>query len=599
MFDDDTVLNLSIMIENVEEFGVSLDCYQQLPSSVLIKDIPEPLDGITKTFSFIIGLTNSILSIFDSVTDVMTMIYLSVYSWRLGLLLVINYAAMTAITLCYYIYKIRSRGHRRRYTAMMTPILLLFSWILASAEWMASYLNMEWVPDWLTHNDWTIRCSSEEDNLSIWTKTELKRNQFFLIEMLVESLWQFILCFVITFLYLREEHQTIGIIIFGVSLSISFVVFLSKLVLCSYSPHRSALCFNVSIFLLDILSHFLWIGFFFFGTRSLFETGSISGINDKWGVFMAVFFMVILSVSTLFSFSLALIFKRNLFEGIIIFVFSYIVTIFPAYICCISVFSLIPILFYLTKNPFHFGRYYAFHRKLFDYVSKEVPPEHYEHAMVCINFVLCSEFQKHFALIQEEEDGCLWDRASRERGSSRWTQFVRQFTSSSLSATDYKSQIKKRSKHFLEWFLSQNVQTVTLQEMHSKAVDPWNHIIDITMTKYPLKRIDPKLCRVNLQILFVLKIVLTVGWGMFFLFAVILIIIHWVEDEHEIHDVHGLVLVAISIMVFTLCLSLYLLSVREWNRYCDDMVAFQMNLFVPWIKFEAFKRKLEGIMDGQ
>ena len=104
-----------------------------------------------------------------------------------------------------------------------------------------------------------------------------------------------------------------------------------KLILFSYSPNKWVVILNILLYSLDIGFCFLW-----------------NNYNILYGIYCWITVIYLM--------------RKNCLLNIIIFIISYIITIYPA----------------LVYNPYHFGQYFTFHQKLYKYVTNYVSEE-YDH----------------------------------------------------------------------------------------------------------------------------------------------------------------------------------------------------------------------------
>eukprot|EP01084_Bolivina_argentea_P238314 400383_1 len=192
-------LKMSIMIHNFEEFAIDQNDFasnkelmaQDMVHSKKNYEIPDCL-------SMFYGISNSVISILDSISDIAFIVFLWYYTepdslitfgdWqqeqiRVDILLIFTIGNLVSIALVISAIMCQQTGETLWWKRILYFILFfLLSPILPSSEWLLDRIKIV--------NDDFLIVSPDQDGILLWFQQELIRNKIFLIECTFESCWQ-------------------------------------------------------------------------------------------------------------------------------------------------------------------------------------------------------------------------------------------------------------------------------------------------------------------------------------------------------------------------------------------------------------------------
>ena len=64
----------------------------------------------------------------------------------------------------------------------------------------------------------------------------------------------------------------------------------------------------------------------------------------------------------------------------------------------------------------------------------------------------------------------------------------------------------------------------------------------------------------------------------------------------EEYSVISIGLSHLFVLVFSIWIYLYFNYVKPWYKYCKDMIVFRNKLYVSWINYSSFKKKLDKLI---
>eukprot|EP01084_Bolivina_argentea_P083742 151608_1 len=281
---------MAIMVHNIEDFNVT---DRDFSSNLIImnQDMQQAKHSyeFPDILSIFYGLSNSIVSILDSISDIAFIVFLFYYTDTqqyednqikthekgvTNFLLVLccgNLVSIAIVVAVYMVYQTQTHSWWRRIFYFI--IFFLLSAVLPAFEWAIERLKLQ-------NNDFII-VSPEHDGILLWFQQELIRNKIFLIECTFESCWQIMVQFVAVFALQGLIYKDIYLYI---SIVISSLVIISKFVLMAYNLIRSSMIFNILCFFIDVC--FLLILSIFMGSFLL------QNIFTFTGLYMILEFMI-------------------------------------------------------------------------------------------------------------------------------------------------------------------------------------------------------------------------------------------------------------------------------------------------------------------
>ena len=206
--------------------------------------------------SYFYGISNSIISVIDSISDILFIVFLSQFAQnQIGepkqkvnfmMALAIGNMISVAVAISMYIAsKIRNNPNNAYSNVQLFALCCVFfilSPFIAGFEWI-----MKKVQD---HSSNILVISPNHDGILLWLQQELVRNDIFLIESMFESNFQIIIQFMCLFILQQLDYTNIYLY---ASIIISLLVILSKFVLLSYNLNRSMFLLNLFSYFLDII----------------------------------------------------------------------------------------------------------------------------------------------------------------------------------------------------------------------------------------------------------------------------------------------------------------------------------------------------------
>eukprot|EP01084_Bolivina_argentea_P171691 297464_1 len=214
--------------------------------------------------SIFYGISNSIISILDSISDILFIVFLwgfsdiqnvegSNYNFEqtqkiTNFLMVLSIGNLIAVAIAIALYttqqaeieNVWKKNALRVIFFMLSPFLPAFEWVLQKVE---------------SYNPNALEVYTGCHGLLLWFQQELVRNKIFMIESLFESCFQIIIQFITVFALQSAEYKDVYLYS---SMFISFIVIISKFVLVSYNRNYSMICFNLVCFSMDILSSLIF-----------------------------------------------------------------------------------------------------------------------------------------------------------------------------------------------------------------------------------------------------------------------------------------------------------------------------------------------------
>ena len=355
---------ISIMMHDLMEIEVS---NTNISNMEIKTDMSASKHSYTfpNVLSFLYGISNSFISILDSISDIAFIVFLFQLSESeneiadfIKVLLIGNMISV-AITISFYISsKVQTESIWQTIGFfilffVLSPCMAAFEWIILKTKGFKSNV---------------LVLSPNSDGMLLWFEQERVRNQIFLLEAIFESCFQVIIQFICIFILQQADYTNIYLF---VSIFISSVVILSKFILMSYNQNREMIFLNLFSYSMDIL--FSLIVGMFIGAL-LFQK-----IFSFIGLYMVI--ELVLFVPFYASYIADLLSLPN------IFIPSLFVVCYPMIICVLSSFSLYPTLVYFWTNPNEIGKNATFHQALYEYCCNSMDEQEFDRKLVAINYV--------------------------------------------------------------------------------------------------------------------------------------------------------------------------------------------------------------------
>eukprot|EP01084_Bolivina_argentea_P096722 173868_1 len=255
------VITISTMIHNFDEFEQNVQCIsnttQQTDMSSSYQSYTFPV-----ILSIFYGISNSIISLFDSASDIyfIVLLFMQPRTPVIMFLIMLSIGNLfsSAIAIgCYLTKDIEVRTlNDTLLQLLLTLLFALMSPFLPALKWLLKRLDI------ISNN--VLIIDTKTDGILLWFQMELIKNKLFIIETLFESCFQIIIQFVAVFIIHRDNYQYIYL---WSSIAISTTVIISKFILLSYNQHRSVIAFNLLTYVMDIyfsLLFSIFVGAFIF-----------------------------------------------------------------------------------------------------------------------------------------------------------------------------------------------------------------------------------------------------------------------------------------------------------------------------------------------
>eukprot|EP01083_Nonionella_stella_P091303 255254_1 len=551
---DAIALNMSIMIHNLDAFGIKYRDLDELNTKIMTQNMEH--SNITykcaDALSLFYGVCNSVVSVLDSISDIFFIVFMWHYTANreyhdndelrhdsktttlLAVLCIGNLLSVSIIIALYTSYRIASNQFCLFWVFLISsPVLPAFEYIWHRLEKRNDIRNR-------------IVVSLQYDGLLVWTKRELFRNRIFLIECISESCFQIIAQFVAVFAL--QSLISKDAYLYS-SISISLIVIVSKLILCSYNMDRKRMVFNILCFCLDILIFFLMA--IFMGSVVLGNTVTFSGsyLVLEWLLFISFGCYHIaqsLSVSALAMPILILL-------------------CYPMTICSFSTFSMYPLFSYLVHDPIEIGKRQAFHQKLYQYCCDSTNQNEFNAKLIVANYV-CVQTYSH--QLSEDDDPQYYQFA-------KW--------------------LCKQNESILPHIPLQTFRKTANNTIYHKAMRAVRAVDQ-------LKRFRPSVMLFAKISQLLIRTVLIIPCILFDTFYLKL----FAQDDKFMHNYGNVVssLGAIVLFLFLICVLFIICehsrsnSSSKWNVFCTNMICSTHKKFVLLTSSDEFIQKCKNIMDS-
>eukprot|EP01084_Bolivina_argentea_P083752 151626_1 len=382
---------MSIMLHNFEEFDIDYKYFTSSNTNTLTQymDHQEKSYQLTDALSLFYGVSNSIVSVLDSISDISFIAFLWYYDGIsntinafLGLTLgnVLSVAVLIALYMSREMkapslvkrigryFKIPEEVDHTPIEQMLTIpaffVFLLLSPCLAGFEWILKKFQID-------TNDFLV-VSPTHDGILLWYQEELIKNKIFFLECIFESTFQII----IQFMALFEFKDEIGTAVYlYMSIIISLFVIMSKFILMSYNLRRPMIGLNALSYFMDIfysLVMSIFVGSFVFQ--------QIFSVTGMYLVFE------IMTFTPFYCYYFSHLLFENTWYPVLLVIAIFLFLLSPFLTFSLSAFSMYPLLNYLITNPEQIGQKEEFYTKLYEYCNESKDDEEFEFKIIIINY---------------------------------------------------------------------------------------------------------------------------------------------------------------------------------------------------------------------
>eukprot|EP01084_Bolivina_argentea_P206562 352638_1 len=325
------------------------------------------------------GLSNSVISILDSTSDIIFIVFLATQHDEIAnflLVLMIGNLISVAVGIAFYVTT-QAVNERRIQSWRGKEWFLCFAFFILSPclpafEWLLQKLSSYTID--------VLMVSPSFDPMLLWFEEEIARNRIFIGEAIFESSFQIVIQFIAAFVLQSIIYKHV----YFVSIIISLLVIISKFILISYNLKRKLVFFNLLCYGMDI---FFSLAFGIFIGALLFHK-----------VFTFIGIWMVLEIITLVPFSMYLI--GSTLSSWLYFPFLLIFS-YPLTTCVISGFSIFPIMMHLQTQPHKIGCKQKFHQELFNYCCNSVYEWQFDMKLVIINYIC---IQSYFPRLREADN---------------------------------------------------------------------------------------------------------------------------------------------------------------------------------------------------
>eukprot|EP01084_Bolivina_argentea_P289613 497354_1 len=243
---------MSIMLHNFDTFGIDYNDFTSSNWNTMSAHISQSTTSykIVDFVSWFYGICNVAISILDSISDIAFIISLLFYSGfqqhahvaNTFLVLTMGNMLSVAIVISLYVcYHSTVKSWLKIILQFM--VCLIFSPFLASFKWLLKKLEIR-------NNDLlVVNFYINQDATLLWFQQELITNKLFLIEAAFESYFQVIIQLLAIFQF--QDLIAINIYLY-ISIFISLVVIMSKLILIPYNAKKAIILINLLYYFMDI-----------------------------------------------------------------------------------------------------------------------------------------------------------------------------------------------------------------------------------------------------------------------------------------------------------------------------------------------------------
>eukprot|EP01083_Nonionella_stella_P080509 221309_1 len=522
-------LGMSIMIHNFEMFGIDYKDFASANLKVMVQDMVHTKKSYTfpDCLSWFYGISNSVISILDSASDIAFIIFLSYYTEARQyqdidqfeteqrasqFLLVLSIGDLIAVAIVIGLYLSYSQSnqpesYRTRFLHFCFFVAL--SPVLPAFEWLLQRLKVD-------REDFLI-VSPHHDGILLWFQQELIRNKIFLIESVFESCFQIIVQFMAVFVL---EGLIFKDIYLYSSIVISLLVILSKFILLTYNLQRMQMFLNVLCYFMDIFFSLIF-GIFIasFLLQNIFSCTALY-IIFEFLIYIPCYTRILLSSSVSYL-SIPLL----------------PILYYPVSIFSLSAFSMYAIVKHFMTRSMKIGQHEELYQALYVYCCRSPHQSDFNKKLMIINYVA---LHSYFDSLKQDDDPNYYQ--------------------------------------FAQWFLQQNPRalsyTETLQSFYSKCNNTGFYKLIEGISKHGTDRLQS--CVPYLVVTKSIQLLMRV---MFIPICVVLDITTvqlFTSDSSFIHHYKNTIASfgIIGIILFFVWIGFVVFELRysKWNSFCFGMV---------------------------
>eukprot|EP01084_Bolivina_argentea_P285027 488690_1 len=370
------------MLHNFEEFKID-------PNITDVNNTMQEVDmqssaqfyAVTDILSTFYGISNSVFSCFDSISDIYFIIFLfQSLTPTTYFLIILSFGNLlcTAIGMAFYLaINLNIESYLKRLG--LSLVLFALSPALPAVEWVIQQFD--------SIGSHVLVMRSGKDGVLLWFEEERVKNKLFIIETISESCFQIIIQFIAIFVVHGYEYQYIYL---WMSIATSIIVILSKLILLSYNPHRTVIALNLFTYFVDIylcLLSSMFIGAFVF-----------QKIFNFVGFYMIMEMLLFVPFITHFIFSRGDILDMLQIPFLMLFWYPFALCILP------FGFSMHTFWNKCLTNPEKIGSKQKFHEEMYRYCCASQSKREFDFKLIIINYVCIHMYFNALKQIKNKKD---------------------------------------------------------------------------------------------------------------------------------------------------------------------------------------------------
>eukprot|EP01084_Bolivina_argentea_P152152 265456_1 len=539
-------LAMSVMIHHFSDFDIDVNSTDLdiAKLAIMTHDMVQQQKSYkcADILSVFYGISNSIISVLESISNIVFIIFLWYYTdiddagriiidilFILSVGNLVSVAIIISAFVCYQ-SQIQSRGQLFLYFIVffiLSPIVALFRWVM-------SILSIQ--------NEDFLNVTPDHDPILLWFRQELIRNALFLIECVFESCTQVIIQFIAMFIL----EGGVNIYLY-VSIVVSLLVIMTKCVLMSYNLQRIAMVLNNLCYVMDIMFSLI-IGMFI-ASFTLHHIFTLTGL----------YFSVESLIFVLFYCSYCAHLSSIPYLSVPILILLF----FPLTILSISGLSIYPLLSYLTTDPTKIGETEEFYKALYAYCNDGSETE-FNTKIIIVNYVCVKSYQSKLSKLTIQNE----------------TYFA-----------------------FAQWLLKQrqsNLQDITLKELNQRANHSfYNKLIqslDVIIHSHGIKVAQLLYAKVFHTAVRTIMITLCILLDLLYL--------ENFNKQSPLMKIYGNVfkvfgLSAAVLLLVWLCIIVYERYLSRWHTFCYHMIGAKHSKFVLITSVQQFIQQCDEIFLNQ
>ena len=353
------------MLHNFEDFKIdpNITDINNTLQEVHMQSSPQSY-AVTDIISTFYGITNSVFSLIDSISDIYFIFVLFQSLTPITYFLIIlsfGNLLCTAIGMAVYLTMNLNIGSYVQRVGLglvlfvLSPALPAVEWIIQQFDSMGSHV---------------LVMHSGKDGILLWFELELVKNKLFIIETIIESCFQVIIQFIAIFVIHGYEYQYTYL---WISIAISTTVILSKLILLSYNQHRTVIALNLFTYFVDIYLSLL---------SSMFIGALVfQKIFNFVGLYLLMEILLFVPFVTHLLFTRGDIFDMLQIPFLMLFWYPFALCILPFGISMHTVWNK------CLTNPDKIGPKQKFHEEMYRYCCTSQSKREFDSKLIIINYL--------------------------------------------------------------------------------------------------------------------------------------------------------------------------------------------------------------------